>query len=392
MSEPATLRRLGWVTTACGYLVIQLVRTRGSVGRFPADPGYTYLLDGADSGIRSVFFGDPYFHVVARLISILAVSLPLTWEAMATAILVHLVWVLCALAITKAISLETQSNVLAVITGLLLITAPHAAESSLGNAGNVKWPMMTALVVMCCSRPVLRTHPIRVAAVIVLTGVTQPLTVVGAIPLLFHTIRDTSLRKTGIWLLGALLTTTAAQVVRVGLNDSTSGRIAKITAPWQGMGLFWWSGLMGPLLISLAVILFTLLRVTRDRQVNTFALLLSVLSITFAFLAYRLGGIADRYFVLPMTISLIGVTVTIRDWTRHSQVVYRFALASLGALVMVPTVKWFSVSPYLASGPTWSSEIRRARVVCNSTLASSIEVELSSNGSVDLSCSRLTDD
>ena len=44
--------------------------------------------------------------------------------------------------------------------------------------------------------------------------------------------------------------------------------------------------------------------------------------------------------------------------------IQRLSTAILLVFVLTATVKWFGASWFLTSGPTWSSEIERARALC----------------------------
>lgn len=392
MVDTQSFRVLSGTSIFFLYLAVLIARTRESIGRFPGDPGYSYLLDGVNHGIRSLSFGDPYLHVVARFTASIAVMFPLGWQAVAASMLVHLIWALSALAVSTTVKLETHSSILAVLAGLLLVTAPHAAESSLGNIGNVKWPITSALIVMCCSPQMLTKHPVRVGIGIALVGLTQPLAILGAIPIATNVLRENRSKKWGGFLLATLLATTAAQLGKVGLGDAASGRSTKVTTPWDGMGLFWWSGLAGPILIAGAILVLLSVPTIRMRQTNLFVPLLAVLSIAFSFGSYSLGGIADRYFVLPMTLSLVAALVIFGLPTPQRRRRFLVGFVSASLMLLVPTVRWFSTSAYLTSGPTWSSEIQRSREACVGTLSKSVEIELSSGGSTVLSCAQLTDE
>lgn len=392
MSEKSSLRRLIPSGVLGAYVIILVTRARESLGRFPGDPGYEYLLDGADFGPRSIFFGDPYFHVMARFVALIAELFPIGMEAIVASSLVHLIWALSGVAIASVVRLETTSWALGAFAGLLLITAPHAAESSLGNIGNVKWPISTALIVMCCSANTLRTRLLPVMIVGILVGMTQPLAILGAIPVTFYALRSVVPKKNVLLLLGLLVATTTAQLAKVGFDNSTSGRSAKVVSPWNDMGLFWWSGLIGPLIVSVAILTYLSMRAYQKRGTSTFSVLLAILSIAFSVSTYQLGGIADRYFVLPMTLSLLALFSVLYETAAQHPRQTRVVAATIGALLLIPTVKWFSVNPYLASGPSWSSEVQRARGSCEIQLTEEIELELSSGGRTTLFCSRLTND
>lgn len=392
MSEKSSLRRLMPSGVLGAYVIILVTRARESLGRFPGDPGYEYLLDGADFGPRSIFFGDPYFHVMARFVALIAELFPIGMEAIVASSLVHLIWALSGVAIASVVELETTSWALGAFAGLLLITAPHAAESSLGNIGNVKWPISTALIVMCCSANTLRTRLLPVMIVGILVGMTQPLAILGAIPVTFYALRGVVPKKNALLLLGVLFATTTAQLAKIGFGDATSGRSEKVVSPWDGMGLFWWSGLIGPLFISVAIIILLSVLAYQNRIVSRFSLLLAVLSIAFSLSTYQLGGIADRYFTLPMTLCLLGLFSALYEMAPKHLGRNRLAAAAVAVLLLIPTTKWFFVNPYLASGPSWSFEVQRARKACEVLPTKEIELELSSGGSVTMFCSRLVND
>lgn len=392
MSERSSLRRLIPFGLTGAYVTILVTRAQESLGRFPGDPGYVYLLDSADHGPKSMFFGDPYFHVAARFVALVAELFPIGVEAIVSSCLVHLIWALSGLTIAHVVRLESTSKAFGAFAGLLLVTAPHAAESSLGNIGNVKWPITTALIVMCCSANILRTRPLQVLILGIVVGMTQPLAILGAIPVTFHALRSRIPKQTALSFLGLMFATTTAQLAKVGLDISTSGRSAKVESPWSDMGLFWWSGLIGPIVISVA--LFICLSVLRyqNLRVSEFSVLLAVLSVAFSLSTYQLGGIADRYFVLPMTLCMLGFSCAIYEMAHKHARWGRVVAATVGALLLVPTIKWFFVNTYLASGPSWSSEVQRARELCQGPSSEKVELELSSGGSVTLMCSRLLND
>ena len=121
------------------------------MGRLPADPGYGYVLEGSERGLQALLFGDPYFHLAARFLAFVTSWFPLAQQVLALSILVHIFWAGCAVVIAAVVSLESHSRLLGYLSGLLLVSAPHASESVLGNVGNVKWPLIAALLIVCCS-------------------------------------------------------------------------------------------------------------------------------------------------------------------------------------------------------------------------------------------------
>ena len=81
--------------------------------------------------------GDPYYHLAARALALVVSWFPLTSQAIALSLLVHLIWAFCGGVAAVIISREASRNVLGILGGLCLSLVPHASESGIGNVGNV---------------------------------------------------------------------------------------------------------------------------------------------------------------------------------------------------------------------------------------------------------------
>lgn len=367
-------------------LIVLLLRSRSSIDRIPADPSYWYILDGHNRGLFSLTIGDPYFHVVARLLALVTSWFPLMWQAVVLATLVHCVWAACAATISSVIRLETTSRWLGYLAGFLLVTAPHAAESSLGNVGNVKWPLLAAALLLCCSPKVIQTRATYIALFVVLAGLTQPLTVLSLIPLGLLLVRRTVALRSSLKIILAVLGTLIIQVIKVGVVAATSGQSARVTRPWTGMGLFWWSGLVGPVALAVLAVSFMFVMGTKRTEVTDLLLMLGTLAVATSVASYIMGGIGDRYFVVPMTLAVITASLVasfMRSWNRR---LGRVLASAAFIVLLVPTVKWFSASWYLTSGPTWSSEVRRAELLCADSERQTVELSVSPSGTNELDC------
>ena len=155
----ASRRTWQFVLTPLSYLTVLLARSTPSIGRLPADPGYDYIISGSQQGLRALLLGDPYFHLGARFIALVVSWFPLAHQVLTLSVLVHFVCTGCAVIIAAIVTCESQHKWLGYFSGLLLVAAPHASESALGNVGNLKWPMITALIVVCCSPTSIQRHP-----------------------------------------------------------------------------------------------------------------------------------------------------------------------------------------------------------------------------------------
>ncbi|NBY56816.1 MAG: hypothetical protein EBQ57_00470, partial [Actinobacteria bacterium] len=362
------------------------MRSTQSIGRLPADPGYGYVSEALDRGVMALWSGDPYYHVAARAVALIVSWFPLASQAIVMTLIVHMVWSLCSVVIAVTTHRESSQIVVGVVTGLLLALAPHASESGIGNVGNIKWPMLAALVVVCASTKLRYQDLIWITPLAIITGLTQPLTVLALIPLMIQAVDTRRVTRTTATLALLVVGSIALQLQKVGLNAATTGQSTKVTRPWGGMGLFWWSGLTAPIIVAIAVALVWLwLRVRKARQ-STFPLTLALMAIAIAVMSYRLGGIADRYFIVPMTLATIAALQLTMLLTRLLPRHKVFLLCALGIGVFVPTAKWFSTGWYLTSGPTWQAEIARARSTCETDNPEKVEVNISPSGTVELRC------
>ena len=373
------------------YLAVLYARTRHSVTRLPSDPGYSYIQDGADAGLESLLSGDPYLHVAARGLAWVTSWFPLTGQAVVLATLVHLVWAGCAVIIARVGWLETHSRVVMLLAGLALVAAPHASESSLGNIGNVKWPLLTTVLVICASAVAVQRVKAPALALMTVTGLTNPLTILCLLPLCYTAWRRADARVRARRLGGMCLFTLIAQLTKVGIGAATSGRDTKVTSAWEGMGLFWWSGLVGPVALSSVVVVAVIGLRIAGRNSNDVAVALGLTATLLAIASYQMGGIADRYFVGPMTLATLAAILTIALADLPIGLKRLVSIAGL-VVLLIPSLKWFSMGWYMTGGPTWAQEVRRVNELCTRSSKSDVEIALTPSGTVTLGCNRITRD
>lgn len=372
--------------------VILVARSFFGLDRLPADPANQYIVEGGEYGFRSLLLGDPYFHIAARVIGYIVSWVPIFAQAITLSSLVHLVWAASAVLIAQAISEEVRSTRLGVAAALLLVLAPHAAESSLGNVGNVKWPLIAAVIVVCSCSSFAERRLGTAMFLVALSGLSQPLTVLCIIPILVQIRAVNGVRKHHLCLTAMIVGTLATQVAKVGPSATLSGQSTRTTRPWSGMGLFWWSGLLGPTLVGVTVVAITLLTRSHRTSVGRLALSLSLTALAIQAASYRLGGIADRYFVVPMTFVLIAALLSVAHMFQSSHRSRTFVVVIFFALLSIPTVKWFGASWYLTTGPRWSEGVRQATLECDTSLTERVEIPISPHGRVEIACEELRDD
>jgi hypothetical protein len=397
VNEVVLNRRLDTRMTAfvvwLSYLFILVARGRHALDRVPADQGYG-IFESARQGFQVDAFTVPYINLVSQSIPYVIAPLPIATHAVAASLLVHTIWAICALIIFGTFRLASSSLAPAYLAGLALVLVPYASESSLGNPGIVGFALLTTSVVISAMSLVIRRAPRASATFGLITGLTSPLGFLAVIPTAIRFLRHRVLSREEWFFVGAVLSSLAANLGVVGLTGATSGRTGKILLMWNGAGVFWWSGWVGPSLISLAVLLFFLIFRRKLHDLWEVAVGLALASVCIAVAAYSLGGIGDRYFIAPAALaalSLLTLSLAVprtRSWTSARQVV----VPTVSLLLLVPSAKWFSASWYLTGGPTWSSEVRRAESLCRSTSVSQVDLSISPSSTHTLSCSYLVSD
>jgi hypothetical protein len=100
-----------------------------------------------------------------------------------------------------------------------------------------------------------------------------------------------------------------------------------------------------------------------------------------------MGGIADRYFIVPMTLAVVALFITVQQLFAHMP---KWRMAGTVALLIglaIPTTKWFSSGPYLMTPPIWKSEVNQATQFCRANATAMVTVSSSVHGGNELACS-----
>jgi len=195
---------------------------------------------------------------------------------------VHTIWAICALIIFGSFRLASSSLAPSYLAGLALVLVPYASESSLGNPGIVGFALLATSVVISAMSFVIKKAPRASAAFGLVTGLTSPIGFLAVVPPVFRLLRHRVLSREEWIFVGAVLLSLAANVGVVGLTGATSGRTGKILLLWDGAGAFWWSGWVGPSLISLTVLLFFLIFRRKLHEVREVAVGLALASVGIA--------------------------------------------------------------------------------------------------------------
>ena len=374
------------------YVLIIFARDWKAINRIGADTGYTYVPDAVNGNLSVLLKPFPeYFEISGRATAEIVALFPIRYHAIASSSVVNLVWVALALFIFAMIYQETNNRVLASGAGLVLIVIPHAMESSLGNIGMIKFPLTAAIAIAFCSTRAIIKYPKLITLVVLLVGLSQPILFVTALPLVwFFWSQDRDLRRKVTTLLAVVFGTLIIQVLKVGVSAAARGRSgSRVMSLWPGMGLFWYSGIFFPIFFCLIIIIVNSLSPFRNSKYNELRFMLCASTIALSASSYILGGIADRYFVAPMTLAWICGLLLLHDFIIVFNKLKIYALAISLIFVVVPVTKWFEAGWFLTTGPTWTSEVDRGREICATQPESEIELLVSPNSSAIVECSQL---
>lgn len=377
------------------YLILISARGWKGINRIGADTGYTFVPDAVSSDLTVLlrpFIG--YYELGSRVVAEIVALFPIRYHAIASSIVVNLTWVLLALIIVMVVGSETTNAFLPFFSGFALILNPYAMESSLGNIGPIKFALIASVAIAFCSRQAIKKYPKLITVLTLITGLTQPILLVTVIPLLWLLFTsDQTQRRTIAILLLVVFLTLMIQLSEVGLINAFHGKGGTaIKSLWPNMGLFWYSGIFFPTFFSVALVLINFTKQFKTTKFKEVRNLLSISTISLSVSCYFLGGIADRYFVAPMTLAGLSGLLLIHDilplYVKHKKLILLFA----SGIALIPTVKWFEAGWYLTSGPTWTSEVDRARVFCAEQPNSVVELFVSPDSSAVVSCAQLKSD
>jgi len=360
-----------------GFLLIVIARGWNGLDQIPSDPGYDYIGERVQLGI-SVVEVEPYLYAEQSTLASLASLLPLEHRGLFLTLASHGIWALCALVIFRELRRHGLGAVISVIGGLLLVTTPWAAQSAIGNYGNVRWPILVAAgVIFAAEISSKRPRAMSLLLAAVVATLSNPLHPLLIVPLLFGVVTLAADHRRALAF--------GAVPLGIGLalnlvNAGASGHSEKISSFWDGAGLFWMSGQILPISVAAAGLVLSARNIRRWNQRQLLAVNLFVLVVLIVAASYQLGGIADRYFVTPASLAAIGVMVVLADFRSRSVVIANVLSIVLAVILLVPTVRWFFIFPYLRSADGWSSQVERGREQCATEGTAAVEL-ITSNGS-----------
>jgi len=373
------------------YLAVGLGRIRNSFDHLPVDPGFEFFEDTYKHGVSALIKTEGgYLDIPRRMIAELVTLFPLRQTGNVGSFIWLLMVSATAVFVAAMVKRIHQSKVLAIVCGACVVLAPSASESQIGNQSVVKWFLILVAIVVV-SLPEEHQLSARTTAVLVLfSGVSNPMTVLAAVPLGLALLqRKLNLKDSGTRLiLGAFILGFAIQLISwkttgVGVQKYDS----RTYALWPGAGAFWYYNLIIPPLTCAAFVVRSMLpEWSWCPKPSRFVLHLSLTGLVLFVVTYALSGIGDRYFVVPQVLAFIVVAIYTVQHFEGTKFVLRAALAVSIAIFFCASLKWYDAGWFLAAGPKWSEQVDGARAKCevDSTLIIKLEQAL---GTTDLPCS-----
>ena len=345
--------------------MIGLARVSQTLDKLPADPGFDRLREVRTDGIRGVFSQSlGYLDISAHVGPLITTAFGLQYSAIILTLTTVLITAILALIIYCAVLTEIGSWIIATICGALLMLIPAAAESTLGNHGSLKWPLVAVLCVVISSRE-FRSRYIGVVLVLIFfTGLSNPFTFVALSGSMTQYLKNRE-GEVGAerLIISCTIMTTLLQFVVWSLSGVSSHIYESATfLPWKGMGMFWWWIWISPVVFS-TIVLAYVASVSRNRSSTiTYAGWLALSALVLWLLMYWEAGIKDSTAVATCSLSSIALLIAVHS-LKPMKIQRLLFVAAVGSFALL-SIPWFSAGWYLTDTPNWSSEIARLQSDC----------------------------
>jgi len=378
------------------FFLVAFGRIIPSFRNLPSDPGYDFVRQVDEMGLRSLFAGpEGYLQIGPRLVALVANVFPLQHQAVVLSICATIVFVAVALLVCEIVSSQVGSKLVGLLCGLVVLLVPAAGESTVGNHGSVKWTLVVGLCVMLSSSRYISNHPRIALLVVLLVGLSAPLAVVVSAPLFFYAVRRFS-ESVQIHRVLLAVTFVLASIQFFfwqfsGNGSQIYGSTIQYT-PWPGMGAFWYSIWLTPPIIAVISLLMVLfLRRDHVSSYFQFTVWISIGTIGVYLASYITTGIKDSTAVATQSlawISLLGALFAAKDIISAA---YIWKVAAVGTALFfgISIVKWYPASSYLSGGTSWRESIIAAKVQCEETGIEKVVVHLFL-ADVELSCTKIS--
>jgi hypothetical protein len=323
------------------------------------DPEVFYLtarIHGVAS-INDVWAG--YQHLVPRMLALAIAPIPIDWAGFVLQAAVSAIMGAAAVAVSASVFQLSGSRLRGWLAGLAIVGCPILAESSLGNAALLHFSLVAVLCILLVTQTSVFAGA-ATTAVLILVGLSDPL-----VGLLFASAIMSFGWSTFEWISRRrsilLVATTCAQGMSY-LANSTGRPPRNPLTPWAGMSRLWWASIIWPAVAVIVLVIST--RSTRDRRATMAARYVATAALILGLTAWLLGGLADRYFIAPMMLAAIALTLGVPRCSLHTVLSWGIGLA-LCLTYAVLAVGAFAPRQFLRDGLAWREAVVAARAECS---------------------------
>ena len=360
------------------FTIASVGRVIYSADRLPPDPGYGFFEESHNSNLWVIFRTEGgYLDVPRRLLSEVVVLFPIRYSAFIGTGLWVLLCSLSALAVMFMILRAGFSFLVALISGLLVVLPPSASESQVGNQSVVKWFLLLLLIFALSLPPEKQIKMSVLVSLIVIAGISNPVTflVFGAFVTLTLTRREKLLMPRNriiilAFSLGFAIEFVAWKSTGVGVHKYDDS----VYQLWSGAGAFWYYNFLTPLLTLLVALLLKIRRF-RFPEPSVLIVNLACYGLIVWLGTYYLGGIADRYLVVPQVLGFVVFLLYLAENFRAAKRSQILLFTVYACVAIISLVYWYQASWFLSSGPRWSEEIDRIVIECKNSPIESVTVE-----------------
>lgn len=350
------------------FILIGLSRVTQSIDRLPPDPGYDFFENSYQSGLSVIWRTEGgYVDVPRRVLSEMVILFPIRYSAIIGTLLWAVMAAGAAVAVSWLIGSLAKNHLIGFLCGLLVILNPSASESQIGNQSVIKWflILLVAVGVSVIDLELIPTYVL--AALILICGASNPVTIAAASPLVFRLLTKSQMirDKRNIIIVGAFVVAFLIQLLAWKSTGSGWRKYSdRVYWPWPGSGFFWsYNFLISPLtFVGIFVVATPVLPFPKPSKsiVN-----LAVAGLSIWGLPYFMSGMADRYFVVPQILAGICVIAYTKEIFGRKNLLLNAACAVYLVVAGIAMVHWYQSMWFLTSGPQWSTEVDKAVSKCS---------------------------
>lgn len=384
------------------FLAVSIAVTRswGTIGRLPPDPGLDFYVEARRDGLNVLFREEGgYLDVPRRIFSLVVGYFPPDyWVIVSNVIWIGLIGA-CSVVTHSVVWHLTRSRLVTLLASATYALSPAMSESQLGHDSVVKWSLLLVLALTLRPRQDNQVVSYPRVVVIALCGLSNVVSF-SLLPVLLYQQRN-GLRNRNFATLVYVTTYLLAFGFQFLIWLQSGQGVQKYASetnyfPWNQMGVFWFFNWLIVPLFALPLLCIEVRRrlpLVSSRPMSPliqFRAYLLLCSILIWATSYAIGGIADRYFVIPQTLLWIAMITFLS--AEHSKPLRITAgrMVSIGVTIamLLASIKWFAPSQFLTSSPAWLDGVHQARKQCSIENSATVLIPQSFN-TVEIECTLL---